>query len=182
MLKRCSTHSQTPGKGDGWTPGAEAEMQVRGACPALPGAPARLQAAGVPWRRRGKPPPEPRRGRSGRSRPTSSPPAPAVRSEPRNVYRSFTRVAQSAGLRVIRLHDARHGTATLLTVAGVAPRVVMEILGQATSVALPQDPCGMSVNVVGRGTPGSSVPQDVYQHLNTAKQLVICHDLEIPER
>lgn len=31
--------------------------------------------------------------------------------EPRNVYRSFTRVAESAGLRVIRLHDARHGTA-----------------------------------------------------------------------
>ncbi|MFB6606786.1 tyrosine-type recombinase/integrase [Streptomyces noursei] len=51
--------------------------------------------------------------------------------EPRNVYRSFTRVADSAGLRVIRLHDARHGTATLLTAAGVAPRVVMEILGHS---------------------------------------------------
>ncbi|GAB2882324.1 hypothetical protein GCM10027074_58400 [Streptomyces deserti] len=37
----------------------------------------------------------------------------------------------SAGLRVIRLHDARHGTATLLTAAGVAPRVVMEILGHS---------------------------------------------------
>jgi integrase len=32
---------------------------------------------------------------------------------------------------VIRLHDARHGTATLLTAAGVAPRVVMEILGHS---------------------------------------------------
>ncbi|MFB6534344.1 tyrosine-type recombinase/integrase [Streptomyces noursei] len=51
--------------------------------------------------------------------------------EPRNVYRSFTRVADSADLRVIRLHDARHGTATLLTAAGVAPRVVMEILGHS---------------------------------------------------
>ncbi|MFI9026523.1 tyrosine recombinase XerC [Streptomyces sp. NPDC053560] len=51
--------------------------------------------------------------------------------EPRNIYRSFTRVAQSAGLRVIRLHDARHGCATLLTAAGVAPRVVMEILGHS---------------------------------------------------
>ncbi|MFC9613657.1 tyrosine-type recombinase/integrase, partial [Streptomyces sp. NPDC056938] len=51
--------------------------------------------------------------------------------EPRNVYRSFTRVAQSAGIRVVRLHDARHGTATLLTAAGVAPRVVMEILGHS---------------------------------------------------
>ncbi|MEU3630720.1 site-specific integrase [Streptomyces fradiae] len=51
--------------------------------------------------------------------------------EPRNLYRSFTRVARSAGLRVIRLHDARHGCATLLTAAGVAPRVVMEILGHS---------------------------------------------------
>ncbi|MEU6764813.1 site-specific integrase [Streptomyces sp. NPDC046853] len=51
--------------------------------------------------------------------------------EPRNVYRSFTRVASTAGLRVIRLHDARHGCATLLTAAGVAPRVVMEILGHS---------------------------------------------------
>ncbi|MET7764919.1 site-specific integrase [Streptomyces sp. NPDC005355] len=51
--------------------------------------------------------------------------------EPRNIYRSFTRVADSAGLRVIRLHDARHGCATLLTAAGVAPRVVMEILGHS---------------------------------------------------
>lgn len=41
------------------------------------------------------------------------------------------RLAESAGLRVIRLHDARHGTATPLTAAGVAPRVVMEILGHS---------------------------------------------------
>ncbi|WP_016909111.1 tyrosine-type recombinase/integrase [Streptomyces xiaopingdaonensis] len=51
--------------------------------------------------------------------------------EPRNVYQSFTRVANSAGLRVIRLHDARHGCATLLVAAGVPPRVVMEILGHS---------------------------------------------------
>ncbi|MEU4683457.1 tyrosine-type recombinase/integrase [Streptomyces xinghaiensis] len=51
--------------------------------------------------------------------------------EPRNLYRSFTRVAESADLRVIRLHDARHGCATLLTAAGAAPRVVMEILGHS---------------------------------------------------
>ncbi|WP_417159335.1 tyrosine-type recombinase/integrase [Streptomyces bottropensis] len=49
----------------------------------------------------------------------------------RRLYRSFTRVAQSAGLRVIRLHDTRHGAATLLTAAGLAPRVVMEILGHS---------------------------------------------------
>lgn len=51
--------------------------------------------------------------------------------EPRNVYRSFTRVAKDARPRVIRLHDARHGTATLLIAAGVPPRVVMEILGHS---------------------------------------------------
>ncbi len=51
--------------------------------------------------------------------------------EPRNVCRSFTRVAESAGLRVIRLHDARHGTATLLAAAESRPRVVMEILGHS---------------------------------------------------
>lgn len=51
--------------------------------------------------------------------------------EPRNVYRSFTRVAAGAGVRVIRLHDARHGCATLLTAAGVAPRVIMEMLGHS---------------------------------------------------
>ncbi|MET8574445.1 site-specific integrase [Streptomyces sp. NPDC005012] len=51
--------------------------------------------------------------------------------EPRNVHRSFVRVSESAGLRPVRLHDARHGCATLLTAAGVAPRVVMEILGHS---------------------------------------------------
>ncbi|MER7539570.1 site-specific integrase [Streptomyces sp. NPDC097704] len=51
--------------------------------------------------------------------------------EPRNVHRSFVRVSEDAGLRPIRLHDARHGCATLLTAAGVAPRVVMEILGHS---------------------------------------------------
>ncbi|QES24658.1 hypothetical protein DEJ46_17930 [Streptomyces venezuelae] len=38
---------------------------------------------------------------------------------------------ETVGLRLIRLHDARHGCATLLTAAGVAPRVVMEILGHS---------------------------------------------------
>ncbi|MFG2642362.1 tyrosine-type recombinase/integrase [Streptomyces sp. NPDC048370] len=51
--------------------------------------------------------------------------------EPRNIHRSFVRVSEAAGLRLIRLHDARHGCATLLTAAGVAPRVVMEILGHS---------------------------------------------------
>ncbi|MFD7920533.1 tyrosine-type recombinase/integrase [Streptomyces sp. NPDC059740] len=51
--------------------------------------------------------------------------------EPRNISRSFERLADGAGLPRIRLHDTRHGCATLLFAAGVAPRVVMEILGHS---------------------------------------------------
>ncbi|MDI9887307.1 site-specific integrase [Streptomyces sp. HNM0645] len=51
--------------------------------------------------------------------------------EPRNLSRSFERVSDDAGLPHIRLHDARHGCATLLFAAGVPARVVMEILGHS---------------------------------------------------
>ncbi|MER0429166.1 tyrosine-type recombinase/integrase [Streptomyces microflavus] len=51
--------------------------------------------------------------------------------EPRNLSRSFERITEDAGLRRIRLHDARHGCATLLFSAGVPARVVMEILGHS---------------------------------------------------
>lgn len=48
--------------------------------------------------------------------------------EPRNLSRSPASLRRPAGLSVIRLHDVRHGRATLLAGAGVAPRVVMEVL------------------------------------------------------
>ena len=51
--------------------------------------------------------------------------------EPTNLARSFARVAADANLRKIRLHDTRHGCATILVAAGVPPRVVMEILGHS---------------------------------------------------
>ncbi|WP_052863575.1 site-specific integrase [Streptomyces niger] len=51
--------------------------------------------------------------------------------EPRNLYRSFLRITESAGLPQVRLHDTRHGCASLLFAAGVAPRTVMEILGHS---------------------------------------------------
>ena len=51
--------------------------------------------------------------------------------EPRNFSRSFSRATTAAGLRPVRLHDARHGCASLLAAAGVPPRVVMEILGHS---------------------------------------------------
>lgn len=41
-------------------------------------------------------------------------------------------LAEAGGLGdAVRLHDARHGCATLLTAAGVAPRIVMEIFGHS---------------------------------------------------
>ncbi|WP_432138863.1 tyrosine-type recombinase/integrase [Streptomyces sp. bgisy154] len=51
--------------------------------------------------------------------------------EPRNLYRSFLRISESADLPKVRLHDTRHGCASLLFAAGVAPRTVMEILGHS---------------------------------------------------
>ncbi|MDF3288349.1 tyrosine-type recombinase/integrase [Streptomyces silvisoli] len=51
--------------------------------------------------------------------------------EPRNISRSFERITGAASLPRIRLHDTRHGCATLLFAAGVPPRVVMEILGHS---------------------------------------------------
>jgi integrase len=51
--------------------------------------------------------------------------------EGRNLYRSFTRLAASAGIRVVRLHDARHGFATLMADSGVEPRLLMELMGHS---------------------------------------------------
>ena len=51
--------------------------------------------------------------------------------EPRDLNPSFSRLTASAGLRPIRLHDARHVCPALLTAAGVAPRVLTEILGHS---------------------------------------------------
>lgn len=60
---------------------------------------------------------------------------------------------------MIRLHDARHGTATLLTAAGVAPRVVREILGHAqisTTTGVSNDvPLCPRRGAPGRDSPGA---------------------------
>jgi len=45
----------------------------------------------------------------------------------------FATLAQRAGQPPIRLHDLRHGTATMLLAAGVPIKVISEILGHATS-------------------------------------------------
>lgn len=47
--------------------------------------------------------------------------------------RSFKPLLERAGLpRTVRLHDLRHTCATLLLGKGVHPKIVQELLGQAT--------------------------------------------------
>ena len=50
---------------------------------------------------------------------------------PRNDYRDFRRIVDAAGLRQVRLHDLRHTAASVMLALGVAPRVVMEVLGHS---------------------------------------------------
>ena len=52
-------------------------------------------------------------------------------ADPRNVVRTLDQLCKKAGVRRIRFHDLRHTCATLLLAQGVAPRVVMEILGHS---------------------------------------------------
>jgi len=49
----------------------------------------------------------------------------------RNVRRTFKFLLQDAALPLMRLHDLRHTTATLLLSQGVHPRIVMETLGHS---------------------------------------------------
>lgn len=47
------------------------------------------------------------------------------------VHHAFQKLLTAAGLRPLRLHDLRHGYATLLLAKGVHARVVMELLGHS---------------------------------------------------
>jgi integrase len=72
-----------------------------------------------------------RPGPSGTTR-TSSPPSPtAGRSTRKSDYDDWTRLLQKAGVRHVRLHDARHTAATPLLSENVHPRVVRKLLGRA---------------------------------------------------
>jgi|SRR5450759_320708 integrase len=51
---------------------------------------------------------------------------------PRNIERHFKSVLIKAELPIIRFHDLRHTTATLLLIEGVHPKVVQELLGHST--------------------------------------------------
>ena len=46
-------------------------------------------------------------------------------------YHHFHRVLRDAGLPLMRLHDLRHGAASLLAAAGIPPRDVMDLLGHS---------------------------------------------------
>jgi integrase len=46
-------------------------------------------------------------------------------------WRAWRAVLKAAGVRTVRVHDARHTAATLLLSSGVHPRVVMELLGHS---------------------------------------------------
>ena len=51
---------------------------------------------------------------------------------PNTVTRTWTIIAARAGLKIIRLHDARHTHASLMLKQGVHPKVVQERLGHST--------------------------------------------------
>lgn len=49
--------------------------------------------------------------------------------DPRNDGRAWKALLKAAGVREVRLHDARHSAATMLLLQGVSPRVVMTLMG-----------------------------------------------------
>ena len=49
-----------------------------------------------------------------------------------DVTARFQRLLRGAGLPRMRIHDLRHGAASLLLSQGVHPRVVMQMLGHST--------------------------------------------------
>lgn len=52
--------------------------------------------------------------------------------DPRNCTRLVQNACRDAGLRVVRLHDFRHGCISVLLELGVPPRTAMEIVGHTT--------------------------------------------------
>ncbi|HJX69795.1 MAG TPA: tyrosine-type recombinase/integrase [Dehalococcoidia bacterium] len=50
---------------------------------------------------------------------------------PNTVTRAWTTLAAHAGLKIIRLHDARHSHASLMLKQGIHPKIVQERLGHS---------------------------------------------------
>jgi integrase len=51
--------------------------------------------------------------------------------EPRTIAKQFQRLADKAGVPIIRFHDLRHTHATILLTQGVHPKIVSERLGHS---------------------------------------------------
>ncbi len=68
---------------------------------------------------------------------------------PEQVTKTFTRLARQAGLRPVRLHDLRHGQASLMLAAGVDIAVVSKRLGHS-SISLTSDTYSHLLQGVGR--------------------------------
>jgi integrase len=51
---------------------------------------------------------------------------------PNTITRAWNTLAKNAGIKVIRLHDARHSHASLMLKAGIHPKIVQERLGHST--------------------------------------------------
>ncbi len=51
--------------------------------------------------------------------------------DPSKITKEFTRLARTAGVRRVRLHDLRHGSASLVLAAGVPVEIVSKRLGHA---------------------------------------------------
>ena len=51
---------------------------------------------------------------------------------PNTISRAWTTLASRAGVKVIRLHDARHTHASLMLKQGIHPKIVQERLGHAS--------------------------------------------------
>jgi integrase len=56
------------------------------------------------------------------------------RLRPGNLTHAFTKAVRASGLPPIRLHDLRHGAATLALAAGVDLKTIQDMLGDATIV------------------------------------------------
>ncbi|WP_442937483.1 tyrosine-type recombinase/integrase [Nocardioides sp. URHA0020] len=56
--------------------------------------------------------------------------------DPRADLREWKEILAEAGVRDVRLHDARHTAATILLVQGVDKRVVMDLMGWSSEAML----------------------------------------------
>lgn len=65
---------------------------------------------------------------------------------PNSVTRAWATIAARAGVKILRLHDARHTHASLMLKQGIHPKIVQERLGHST--------IAMTLDVYSHVTPG----------------------------